>query len=245
MVKKMDILMYSIIILCLTTFFITIFNPLLYIDYLNTFIIFITLTIFIYICGLVMNKENNYKRNITIYFILYFIMLFSLTMIMRNYRFQIISIENIHDYFCSINLVPFKTINGFINDGLVNRISFYNIFGNLVALMPLSFLLMIKSDKNINIKQQLLKISLTVLVIEVLQFIIDCGVFDIDDFILNIGGSILLYLLLSKTKLIYKIKKLFYTDFKLSNQIKYILLTIATIVEIIIIMLLIHDLVVL
>ena len=95
----------------------------------------------------------------------------------------------------------------------------------------------------IDLINQLKKLSLTVLIIEVLQFVFNCGVFDIDDFILNIGGSLLLYFLLTKTKLINIIKRLFYTDFKLPNKVKYILLGIITIIEVLIIGSMIYNLI--
>lgn len=213
-------------------YFIFIFHPILDIGYLDSFILFVTHAIFIYICGLIINKKNNYIKNINIYYILYFIMLFSLTMFIKRPEITLINKNTFIDYFNSINLIPFKTIIIFLKDGITNHVAFYNIFGNLIALMPFSFLLMLKDDRNINLLTQIKKLSLMVLLIELLQFIFNCGIFDIDDFILNISGSLILYLLLIKTKLIYKLKKLFYTDFNLPNKIKYILFSIIISIEI-------------
>lgn len=241
--KKIKLIQYLIMIICIITYIISIFDPTSSLDYFDSFITFITLTIFIYICGLVINEEEHYKHNITLYYILYFIMLFSLTMFIRRYGFTLINKESLNDYFHSINLIPFKTINSFISDGITNRIPFYNIFGNLTALMPLSFLLMLKDDKNINFLKQIKKLSLTVLIIEVFQLIFNCGIFDIDDFILNISGALILYFILVKTKLINKIKKLFYTDFKLPNIVKYILLCIFIIIEVYLISNMLHNLI--
>lgn len=243
MTRTIKKIQYLIIAISVVLYFITIFHPLYELDYFDSFIIFIMHTLFIYICGILINQEDNYNENIKIYYILYFIMVFSLTMFIRRYGFTLINKGSINDYLSSLNIIPFKTISTYINDGVTNRIAFYNIFGNLVALMPLSFLLMLKDDKNINLINQLKKLSLTVLIIEVLQFVFNCGVFDIDDFILNIGGSLLLYFLLTKTKLINIIKRLFYTDFKLPNKVKYILLGIITIIEVLIIGSMIYNLI--
>lgn len=230
MKKIMISIEYLIILLSLTVYMITIFNPYLGINYLDSFIYFIILTILVYTFGLFINEDKHYKINIRIYFILYFVMLMSLTMFIRRPNISLNQI-NISEYFNSLNLIPFKTIGSYINNCLTDKISFYNIFGNLIALMPLSFLLMLKDEKNINILKQITKLSLMVLIIEVIQFVFNCGIFDIDDFILNLSGSLLFYIIIAKTKLIYKIRKFFYTDFKLSNKIKLPLLIIFILIE--------------
>lgn len=230
MKKTIKIIEYTTIIFAILIYLLTIFNSYLSINYLDSLVFFLLLTSFIYICGIFINEEKTYKMNINIYFILYLIMLLSLTMFIRRPSISI----NIHAYFSSLNLIPFKTINSYIRNCLSDSIAFYNIFGNLIVLMPLSFLIMLKDDKNINIKNQTIKLTIMVIIIELLQFIFNCGIFDIDDFILNIGGSLLFYIIISRTKLIYKIRKIFYQDYKLNDKYKYILVNIFGLIELVI-----------
>ena len=58
--------------------------------------------------------------------------------------------------------------------------------------MPLSFLLMLKDKKFYKLKNQFIYLGVTTFIIEILQLITSTGRFDIDDFILNIGGGLLL-----------------------------------------------------
>ena len=88
-------------------------------------------------------------------------------------------------------------------------------------LVPFSFLLMLLNDKYKNILKQTIIILPTIIIIEVLQAATYTGTFDIDDIILNYLGAVIFIILLGKTKLITKIKPLFYKDFKLKNKTKY------------------------
>lgn len=88
------------------------------------------------------------------------------------------------------NLVPFKTIIGFLLN--TQSISFdtwiYNLAGNIVAFMPLGFLLT-AALKRINNKKTILSISLILITTaEAAQLMTRKGVFDIDDIILNMVG---------------------------------------------------------
>ena len=72
-----------------------------------------------------------------------------------------------------------------------------------------------------------------IILIEVLQGFTHTGVFDIDDIILNYLGVVIFVIILGKTKLIDKIKPIFYKDFKLKNKTKNIILSISLILLII------------
>lgn len=89
--------------------------------------------------------------------------------------------------------------------------------------MPLSFLLMLKDKKFYKLKNQLIYLGVTTFIIEILQLITSTGRFDIDDFILNIGGGLLFVILLSKINGIDKCKSLFYQDFNIPKLGKIIL----------------------
>lgn len=90
------------------------------------------------------------------------------------------------------NLIPFKTIipyllgkGGFIISGL-------NIIGNIFLLVPIGFLVPI-SFQRINWTNALILAFATGFSIELLQVVLQVGIFDIDDVILNGIGVLLGY----------------------------------------------------
>lgn len=90
-------------------------------------------------------------------------------------------------------------------------------------LIPLAFLLMLKNLKYKNIFKQSI-ITLPIIIgIEVLQAFTHTGSFDIDDIILNYLGTLIFTFLITRFKLIDKIRNLFFTDFNLNMKIKYIM----------------------
>lgn len=220
MKKRLRILNYAIIIITLILYFLTIFNSNLNISYITSLIIFILLSSLTFICGIIIDERKVYKNNLNIYIFLYFILLFSLTMFIERSGVVLVNKEYFKSYIKYINIVPFRTIFRYLsgNSSIMNII--YNIFGNLIALMPLSLLLMLKNEKNKKISWQFLKISIIVLIIEFLQFIFACGRFDIDDFILNVGGALLFCYFILKTNLLPKFSKIFTTDLSIKKLFK-------------------------
>ena len=90
-------------------------------------------------------------------------------------------------------------------------------------LIPLSFLLMIKNKKYNNIlKQTIITLSI-IIFIEILQAFTHTGVFDIDDIILNYLGTVISTFIITRFNIIDKIRKLFYTDYKLNDRVKNII----------------------
>ena len=142
-----------------------------------------------------------------------------------------------------INIIPFKTIIKYLTTKVSLRVMIYNIVGNFIAFMPLSLLLMLKNDKNRKLSKQFIKISIIVLIIEILQLVFSCGKFDIDDFILNVGGALIFSYTLLKTNLLLKINKIFTTDIKLKEIFKNILLLVIIIIIVIFNILLISELI--
>ncbi|WP_375372917.1 VanZ family protein [Clostridium sp. CF012] len=91
------------------------------------------------------------------------------------------------------NLYPFKTIMEFLlNTTKYNfRVIFINLAANIITFIPLGFfisLLFRRSCKLINIT---LSCMLIIICIELGQFILNVGVLDIDDIILNTLGCVL------------------------------------------------------
>jgi glycopeptide antibiotics resistance protein len=113
----------------------------------------------------------------------------------------------------SYNLIPFKTIikyiYWYIHGSVSLRYFIINIFGNIIAFMPFALFAPILFPKVDNIKKFITTLFCIVLLIELLQIITLSGFFDIDDFILNIGGAYIMYKILELSKLNSSIKRLF------------------------------------
>lgn len=183
-------------------------------SYLKCISYMLLVSLSIYLFGLIENKEKSYKENIIIYIILFMLLLTSIVFILKR--------PTIHFYknWYSGQLQPFHTIMSQIEKASP-RTFLKNIIGNMFMFVPLSFLLMLLNDKYKNILKQTIIILPTIILIEVLQAFTYTGTFDVDDIILNYIGTVIFIILLKKTKLIDKIKPLFYKDFKLKNKTKY------------------------
>ncbi len=183
-------------------------------SYLKCISYMLLVSLSIYLFGLIENKEKSYKENIIIYIILFMLLLTSFVFILKR--------PTIHFYknWYSGQLQPFHTIISQIEKASP-RTFLKNIIGNMFMFLPLSFLLMLLNDKYKNILKQTIIILPTIILIEVLQAFTYTGTFDVDDIILNYIGTVIFIILLEKTKLIDKIKPLFYKDFKLKNKTKY------------------------
>ncbi|RSD26133.1 VanZ family protein [Mesobacillus subterraneus] len=99
------------------------------------------------------------------------------------------------------NLIPFKTISDYIkaSSHINQSIWISNLFGNILAFMPLGFFLPLLFKRCIGFWRTLGSVFLATSLVEGLQFATHVGSFDVDDIILNtIGGAIgyLLFLLL-------------------------------------------------
>lgn len=97
----------------------------------------------------------------------------------------------------------------------------YNIVGNLVALIPLSIIILLKDEKNKSIKKQFLFLSISSFMIEFFQLLYSAGSFDIDDYILNVFGPILFILLINKLNVTQKIINVFNSDFNIRHNMKF------------------------
>lgn len=109
------------------------------------------------------------------------------------------------------NLVPFKTIVSYFafpnfKDNLIN------IWGNILIMMPLEFFI-IKVFKTKKYLTSLLIGFTFILLIELIQFFGQVGVFDVDDIILNLFGMSLMYFLVTKRfNFLFKHKLFFITS---------------------------------
>lgn len=91
-----------------------------------------------------------------------------------------------------INLVPFKSILGFVsaNQENIQKFAFSNVVGNILIFIPLGvYLLLLRKNKRMI--AILVIIFLVSLSVEVVQGLLGIGTADIDDLILNsLGGLI-------------------------------------------------------
>lgn len=165
--------------------------------------------LFLYFAGLLLSKylDNNkpMKINLCIFFILYLILLITLTLFdpmwgRNGFNFISWTSEQFSYYINnSVNLIPFKTILNYLSvfDSLYStRIILLNLLGNLVALMPMAFFLPLLFKKQNKFKKFLITIILIVLCIELTQFLTSSGSCDIDDIILNTLGAVIMYFIL-------------------------------------------------
>lgn len=146
---------------------------------------------------LIQNKEIK-KKNLYLYLIIYLIVLIGFVFSSARTRNLHIT-SGIRHY--NYNFIPFKSMIDLLNSPLGLKFALYNIVGNFLMLTPLSVLLPLISDKFKKISKFIISILILTLSIELIQFIINIGSFDIDDFILNVSGAVLAFVLLTKTKL--------------------------------------------
>ena len=224
---KESIIKNIVIVLNIVLFFYLVFigiNQYIYeMDYIKCIVFMLLNSIFIFAYGILKNNNKTYKSNINIYICLFLYLLFAFTFIIGRADFRFYSRWSAGQY------IPFHTIISQFQRGSTYSI-LKNILGNAVALIPLSFLLMIKDKKYNNVLRQSLIILPTILIIEVLQASTHTGAFDVDDIILNYGGTIIFTFIITRFHIIDNIRKLFNTDFKLNNKTKNILFYISLIV---------------
>lgn len=188
------------------------------IDKIEAVFIMISLFLLYFSYGLIKDDDKTYKNNVIIYIVLYMILLISITFFIgrASFRFDLERLTSIYEG----SLVPFNTITSYFTKGSLRSIMF-NVVGNLIMLVPLSFLLMVKNKKYNNVLRQLLIIIPIVILTELLQQITSVGSFDVDDIILNVFGVMLFTFIITRFGIMDKIRKLFYKTFNGKNFIKY------------------------
>lgn len=95
------------------------------------------------------------------------------------------------------NLVPFDTIKRYINyRNRFSEISYLtNIYGNIIAFAPLGYFVYTYQNKH-RLLSGLIVPMLASLAIEISQYILSVGSFDVDDIILNTLGGFIIYLIM-------------------------------------------------
>ena len=113
------------------------------------------------------------------------------------------------DYKTKLNLIPFKEKYDVINQLNIEIIQFQKNFfieivGNIVMFIPLCYAIIWLFNTKISTRKFIVLIIVSSVLIEFLQFILNKGVLDIDDVILNTIGGII-GVVLQKNN--YRIKK--------------------------------------
>lgn len=160
--------------------------------------------LFLYFGGFLLSKYKNnnkpMKINLWVFFILYLLLLITLTLFDSNWGRNGINLFNTTDYKQyfenTVNLVPFKTISMYLRvfDSMYSTSNIlFNLLGNLIAFAPFAFFLPLLFEKQNKFKNFLLTTTGIILSVEIIQLITASGRFDIDDLILNLSGSLILY----------------------------------------------------
>ena len=187
----------------------------------NRLILLSIVCILIYIASVILVKNFHaskkiLKLNLIIYFLIYTVTIFTLTLFdeifgRQGFVFINWNMDLLKSYMSlSFNVVPFKTIKLFTRGyqyGLVSYQAYFtNIFGNILVFMPYGFFIPMLFKKINTYVKYLIFIFLIVILIEILQFFTMSGSFDIDDIILNLLGASIGY----GIYIIPPIKKLFH-----------------------------------
>ena len=177
----------SIIILIITfiiDFFINKNNNFRYENLINI-IYLLGITIIFYLTN--KNNKNNYKYYLLFYIILYIYLSFNRSS-KYNYQFY--------------NLVPFRTILSINNNQFILKTLIYN----LVIFIPFGIIIYKLKDENKDLKNYLITVTFLAILIRGIGYLFHYMVFDIDDIILNIIGSLITYYIIKKNKFNIKIK---------------------------------------
>ena len=141
--------------------------------------------------------NNKYRLISILLFLLYLIILFYL--VFRSSDFGRTNFQR------SINTQAFKTIiNCFKYCSLLSRYTIINIYGNLVAFIPMGFFIPLIFKRLKNFFVMLIVFIMASFFIELLQYVFAVGAADVDDIILNSIGGVLGYLLYVVINKIFK-----------------------------------------
>lgn len=185
-------------------------NPYTFMNYFDKLILVFLLSLSLYIAFICLSyfRDDVMEYCIWILFIIYFVFLFDVTILNRHYESIVTAsfwdFSRMFEYLVdSSNLVPFRTIIGYfegvLSGSTTTRIFFINIFGNVLVFSPIA--LFVKLLFNPSHKRFLFWFFVYILGIELLQGLLRAGSFDVDDIILNVLGTYLVYVLLGFRKI--------------------------------------------
>lgn len=152
--------------------------------------------------------EKAGRKTIKIIFVIYIIVLlkvivFKIPLVRMKEIMDTWTREVIFEGMDSANFELFKTVRMYIRYWGRGLNSFQNLVGNVVAFIPLGYLLPRLFRPAGNVIICMLNVFVFVVSIEVFQLISAFGAFDVDDILLNCGGALLGYLFFVFAKLLY------------------------------------------
>ena len=126
------------------------------------------------------------KRILTILYVLYLCLLFYFLFFSEGFGRTGTSVE--YRY----NLVLFREIKRFCRYCYIigNKAFFINVFGNVIAFMPMGFLQPLLSDRQRRKILVVLNCFIVSLLVETIQLVFKIGCFDVDDLFLNTLGGL-------------------------------------------------------
>lgn len=109
-----------------------------------------------------------------------------------------------------INIIPLSTILQYLTGSMGIRNVIVNLAGNIVAFMPLGFLLPFIFKENMRIIKVIIITLLVTFFIETVQYFTYSGISDIDDILLNLLGSVIGYFI---SNALVPLRKLIFPNF--------------------------------
>ncbi|KKM10243.1 hypothetical protein SY88_14325 [Clostridiales bacterium PH28_bin88] len=108
------------------------------------------------------------------------------------YLFLFVRVAYRPQYLVDYSLIPFKTIVHYATHEMMNSgTRIINVFGNVLAFVPLGFLAPVLLPKMNGFKQTIYLSASLSLLVEITQYVSKMGQFDVDDIILNtLGGAV-------------------------------------------------------
>ena len=154
------------------------------------------------VSGEKMRQSYIYKTTVW-FFIVYCFIVFDFTLMDNSFGRRISSIFScapyeIREYLIqNTNVIPFDTIvlfiRGYMKGVLPLAVVIENTLGNLLVFAPFALFLPIISKRYYRWRSFSTAIALSVLFVEVMQLIFLTGSMDIDDFLLNVSGALIMF----------------------------------------------------
>lgn len=168
-----------------------------------------------------MSKIYSYLKQILLYLVLivYIFLLAKILLFKYVSPFELFSVERIATR--TYNLIPFKSIYEYLfSTHLAIIFALTNVVGNIIIFIPLGMYLQV-FKRNKKIFDCITLTCVISLCVEVTQYILGIGAFDIDDIILNTVGGLLGIIIY---RIVYSIFK---NEFKTRNAITFFFCMIA------------------
>ncbi len=148
------------------------------------------------------NQKNSKNQDIILIliYIFYFLLMSKILLFKNVPPSEIFGSDR--DISRTLAIIPFQSIMKYYNSGNLWA-SVLNVIGNVVIFIPFGVYLKLYT-KNKSSKKAITTVFWTSLIVEVVQFVLDIGIADIDDIILNAIGGIIGVWVYNLLKLIFK-----------------------------------------